>query len=167
MPNDSISNYGGKIPPTTANIKQFIISPINNAVSWVLKKVGLSKYITPSIDFAYIYINNLTSEKIDSQEITVTTLKVSDISLKANTQNIQNIDKDDYDKILNITPKKYDFIDNEKNNITKFGLIIEEIDNSFPQLVNNDMKTINYLELIPILICKIQDLQQQITALKK
>ena len=136
-------------------------------MSWVLKKVGLSKYITPSIDFAYIYINNLTSEKIDSQEITVTTLKVSDISLKANTQNIQNIDKDDYDKILNITPKKYDFIDNEKNNITKFGLIIEEIDNSFPQLVNNDMKTINYLELIPILICKIQDLQQQITALKK
>ena len=106
------------------------------------------------------------------ENFTVTTFtNISDASLK---ENIVNINKTEYEKILNIVPKKFNFI-NDKNKKSHFGLIAHELEDFFPELVSSgesnlntkNVKTVNYMELIPILICKINDLQEQINELKQ
>jgi len=160
----TIANYGGKLSNNSTDVKQFVLSPQSGVVDWVLKNINntTSKFITPSID-NNVYINNLTADTI-----TVTNFNnISDVSLK---ENIFNIEKSEYDKILNVVPKKYNFI-NDENKKLHFGLIAQEFESFFPELVNckesDNIKTINYLELIPILIGKIHDLQEQINELKE
>ena len=78
------------------------------------------------------------------------------------------------DNILKITPIQY----NLKKDPTKsifFGISAQEIEEYFPELVvtntNNiqkqdSFKSIKYLELIPILITKIQNMQKKIDDLE-
>jgi len=163
----SIANYGGKITNNTTDIKQFVLSPTGSTVEWCLKNVlntSTTKYITPVINND-VYIDNLTVK---------TFTNISDASLK---ENIVNIHKTEYEKILNIVPKKFNFI-NDKNKESHFGLIAQELEDFFPELVGSgesnsntkntkNIKTVNYMELIPLLICKINDLQEQINDLQE
>jgi hypothetical protein len=73
---------------------------------------------------------------------------------------------------MDIHPKSFTF----KNDLTKsthFGFIAQEIEQVFPNLVKTaigedkrECKCVNYLEMIPLLLLKIQDLQAQIDELK-
>ena len=59
---------------------------------------------------------------------------------------------------------------NYKNDRVKhYGLIAQDVEPLFPELIYNyrGTKAINYTEMIPILLLKIKDLQQQIDELKK
>jgi len=91
-------------------------------------------------------------------------------------ENIEDIDEDEFDRILTIRPKKYSFINDNKNK-THYGLIAQDLETIYPELVTTnhheadegevqDIKSINYVELIPILICKIQQMQKEIDELK-
>jgi len=90
----------------------------------------------------------------------------SDIQLKKNIQNIPNIDSD---KIMDICPVTYQLHNELRNNAKHYGFIAQDMEHIFPDLVqyNNTLtlKTINYLELIPLLISKIQKMQMQIDEL--
>ena len=87
----------------------------------------------------------------------------SDIRLK-NT--IEELGDDDLDKLNKLVPKSYNF---KNDNIKHFGFIAQEVEKEFPNLVSTDndgMKSINYLEMIPLLLHKINDLERKIDELK-
>jgi hypothetical protein len=73
------------------------------------------------------------------------------------------------DDILKLNPKKYTY-KNDENKKIHFGLIAEEVETIYPNLVTtntSEIKSINYLEIVPLLLSKIKDLQNQIDELKK
>jgi len=87
----------------------------------------------------------------------------SDAILKSNIecidpQSIQNLDK--------LAPKQYNFKENPE--ALHYGFLAQEMTSLFPNLVINtgSTKAVNYLEIIPILVSKIHDLQNQIDQLK-
>ena len=157
------SNYGGKQPNNTSYIKQFSISTTGYA-SWVYKIINGTKYITPvTNDDVYIPKDLFVVGIINNP---------SDVSLKENISDLKN---DFYNNILKIVPKKYNFI-NDENKKEHYGIIAQELEEVFPKLVTNvviedsenninEIKSVNYLELIPIMIAKMKDMQNEIDEL--
>jgi hypothetical protein len=94
---------------------------------------------------------------------------LSDIRLK---ENIRDLSLEHADLLMDIHPRAFAF----KNDLTKsthFGFIAQEVEEVFPNLVKTavgedkrECKCVNYLEMIPLLLLKIQDLQSQIDELK-
>ena len=76
-------------------------------------------------------------------------------------ENIENISENDKDKLLQLVPKTYNFIKDEKK-LKRYGLIAQEVEELFPEIVitdtENDRKALNYIELIPLLLEKVKDL---------
>jgi hypothetical protein len=87
----------------------------------------------------------------------------SDISLKENIQSF-----DEGDNLLKLNP----VIFNYKHDDTKkqhYGFIAQELEHEFPELVketDDNVKIINTIELIPILVNKIQKMQKEMLDLK-
>ena len=162
--NSVVSNYGGRQPNNTSYIKQFSVSS-NGYASWVYKTINGIKYITTTTkDDVYIQKDLFVVGSINSP---------SDMSLK---ENICNLTKSFCDNILNLMPKKYNFI-NDENKKERYGIIAQELEEFFPELITdaefedsenniNYIKSVNYLELIPIMIVKMKDMQNEIDELK-
>jgi hypothetical protein len=94
-----------------------------------------------------------------ANEITVT-------SSEKNKEHIKDIEMD-VDDILKLNPKQYNYKEDSK---LHYGLIAEDVEKIFPNLVsdhNNSGKSLNYLEILPLLLNKIKDLQNQIDELKR
>jgi hypothetical protein len=72
------------------------------------------------------------------------------------------------DTILSISPKQFIY-KNDPSDKLHYGFIAEEVEKVFPNLVTSSSKTkaVNYLEMVPLLLLKINDLQKQIDELKK
>jgi hypothetical protein len=87
----------------------------------------------------------------------------SDIRLKSNICDLNN---DDLDKLNKVVPKSYRFRD---DNNKHFGFIAQDIEKIFPYLVSIDsdgMKSVNYLEMVPLLLHKINDLERKLDEIK-
>ena len=163
--NSVVSNYGGRQPNNTSYIKQFSITTVGYA-SWVYKTINEVKFITPATkDNVYLPKDLFVAGAINSP---------SDISLK---ENINDLSDDFCNNILNIKPKKYNFIYDE-NQKERYGIIAQELEEYFPELITNTgiedndntvklIKSVNYLELIPIMIVKMKNMQNEIDELKK
>jgi hypothetical protein len=161
--NSVVSNYGGRQPNNTSYIKQFS-SATTGYVNWIYKTINGIKYITPTTQGSvYLPKDLIVVGSINSP---------SDISLK---ENISELTDDFNDNILKINPKKYNFI-NDENKKEHYGIIAQELEELFPTLVTNtsiedldnntsQIKTINYLELIPIMISKMKIMQKEIDEL--
>jgi len=98
----------------------------------------------------------------------------SDSSIKENVEDINAETGDPVDvleKVMQLCPKKYNLKYN-KNKKTHYGFIAQDVEEIFPELVehstmnNKQIKALNYIEMIPLLLVKIQDLQRQIDELK-
>ena len=94
----------------------------------------------------------------------------SDIQLKTN---IQSINKETTNKLLELIPSSFTF-KNDYSNKTHYGFIAQYLETKYPELVefkpdikNKDIKSINYLEIIPLLVSKIQEMQKEIDTLKE
>jgi len=103
----------------------------------------------------------------------------SDIKLK---ENIIPIDPDRINNIMKLIPKQYNY-KKDANKKIHYGFIAQEMEELIPELVSNinvndnenenetenetveEIKTINYLELIPLLVMKIQELENKINLL--
>ena len=72
------------------------------------------------------------------------------------------------DTILSINPKQFIY-KNDPSEKLHYGFIAEEVEKVFPTLVTSSSQTkaVNYLEMVPLLLLKINDLQKQIDELKK
>lgn len=161
--NSVVSNYGGKVANSSSNIKQFSTS-VQGFASWVYKTINMTKYITPSTnDDVYIKKNLVVEGSIVSP---------SDIKLK---ENISDLTNDFCEGILKISPKKYTF-KNDENKKEHYGIIAQELEEIFPILITNtsiedsnnninEIKSVNYLELIPIMIIKMKIMQNEIDEL--
>lgn len=89
------------------------------------------------------------------------TLSGSDVRLK---KNIMNLPDEEIAKLRDLDPKQYVYKDDPKAR-TQFGLIAQDVERLYPNLVEtgpNGMKNIRYQDLIPILIAKVNKLENEI-----
>jgi hypothetical protein len=143
------------------NVKQF--ESLTSFTPWSFNKA--SNILTPTIKGVNIVIpGNLT--------ILGTILNPSDINIK---ENIESLSYDDIEFVSQLKPIKYNYIyDSAKK--PHFGLVAQEVQKLAPNLVgeiqdasvsDTPIQTVNYIELIPILLAKINMMQDEITQLKQ
>jgi hypothetical protein len=149
-------NYGGRQGDDSQNIKQFVTS-IVGVVDWIYKTIAGStiKVITPYDQTKTVMIpkNLLVLGSINNP---------SDITLK---HNIEQINIDDFNKL---NPVSFTFKDDDKNK-KHYGFIAQELETVYPELVTDSelgFKTVNYIEMIPILLLQMKNMQIEIDKLK-
>lgn len=157
------ANYGGKMPNQSAYIKQFINGPV--ASLWKIMSYDNKNVLTPtSFNNSNVYIpGNLY---VDGSIV-----NPSDINIK---KNIEVLNPLLTNKLNNLEPIKYTF-KNDKENEIHYGFIAQDFENIFPELVkikpdiNTDthIKAINYIEIIPLLVHRVQTLTKEIENIKE
>lgn len=154
----TVSNYSGRQPDNQQGIKQFVTT-ITNQVSWVYKRLSSGNvYITP-ID--------KKSDVLISKDLIVegSINNPSDIVLKTN---ITEITRETNEKILDLVAIEFAYKHDDKKQ-KHYGLIAQEVEKIYPVLVSNKSgyKSVNYIELIPILLSKMKIMQDEINELKE
>lgn len=95
----------------------------------------------------------------------------SDRRMKKNIQDLEPV----LDRILKMKPKKYHIRDQNSSEKKSIGVLAQEIEQLFPELVRTmgddtngngivDLKTVSYTDLIPVLIKGVQEQQEQLDA---
>jgi hypothetical protein len=151
------ANYGGKIVDNMQGVKQFFVSD-QGAISWIFKTVSNGvKYITPMTNKVPVLINN---DLIVSGSI----YNTSDERLK---YNINNITKEQSELIFTLNPINFSYINDPKNKL-HHGFLAQDVEKVFPELVENNFsgyKTVNYQELIPVMLMQMKCMQKSIDEL--
>ena len=150
-------NYSGRQGDNTQGIKQFVTSSAG-VVDWIYKTISGSttKVITPYDQTKTVMIPKdlLVLGSINNP---------SDIILK---DNIEKINIDDFNKL---NPVSFTFKDDDKNK-KHYGFIAQELEIVYPELVTNTelgFKSVNYIEMIPILLSQMKNMQMEIDKLKE
>uniref|UniRef100_A0A6C0HDP1 Peptidase S74 domain-containing protein n=1 Tax=viral metagenome TaxID=1070528 RepID=A0A6C0HDP1_9ZZZZ len=159
-------SFSGKQPNYTAYIKTFPLSPLSTNTTWTNTSISNTAYLTPSNANASVYIKNdlLVGGSINNP---------SDFKLK---ENIEELNLSLANDLLKIEPIQYTYKADDDKKI-HYGVIAQDLESYFPNLVSTivmknddddykEHKVVNYLELVPLLIVKIKDLQKQIDELK-
>jgi hypothetical protein len=161
------SNYNAKQPNNTAYIKNFVYGL--PAILWKTmnykKSDGTtSLVITPAssrIESLYIPGDLYVDGSI---------LNPSDINLK---QNIELLKVNITNKLMKLKPSSFEFKNDSSKHI-HYGFIADEMEDEYPELIQckpdiyySKIKSVNYLEIIPLLVHKIQLMQEEIDELKK
>ena len=150
------ANYGGRVVDNQQGVKQFVIGGGASLAQWVYKRLTNGLIVqTPADKKSPVLINN-------DLIVTGSLYNTSDKRLK---DNIEQIDLEISNELCELNPIHFSY----KNDNTKkkhYGLLAQEVENVFPGLVENNningYKTVNYQELIPIIIAKIKIMQCQI-----
>jgi trimeric autotransporter adhesin len=110
----------------------------------------------------YTDANMMVNGEFQAAEIEV----ISDMIFKSD---IKDIEKSIVDKFDLIAPKQYFFKKDEKKERAHYGFIAQDFEKVFPNLVikrKDNTRVVNYLEMIPLLLMKIQNMQKEINKLK-
>jgi len=86
----------------------------------------------------------------------------SDMRLK---NNVEDLGDENLQKLKQIIPKSYRF---KNDKLIHFGFIAQDVEKVYPNLVAVDidgMKSINYLEMVPLLLHKINNLERKVEEL--
>ena len=155
----TVANYGGKQPDYVQSIKQYVVE-VTSTASWIYKtnSSGL-KVQTPANKTIPVYINS-------DLYVNGSIFNTSDASIK---ENIETISETKINNLFNLNPVKYTFKTDTKKQI-HYGFIAQEIEGVYPELVkigDSGHKTVNYVELIPLLVSQIQAMKKEIDDLKK
>lgn len=153
------ANYGGKIDTQQGNIKQFVYS--SNLANWIYKKLDNGLVVqTPA---AQRYPVLITNDLI----VTGSLYNTSDERLK---ENINKINDEVIDNLFTLNPIIFSY----KNDFIKkkhYGVLAQDVEKKLPELVENNnisgYKTVNYQELIPIMLAKMKKMQDEIDDLKQ
>ncbi len=103
--------------------------------------------------------------KCDEIRMNGTVVHSSDRRWKTNIHHVEDI----VDRVMDLSSVEFTWKEKEDNR-THYGLIAQEVEDVFPNLVSADeqgYKYVNYNELIPILLKVVQDQQREIDALKQ
>jgi hypothetical protein len=156
------ASYSGRQPNRTAYVKLFYGNTTSGITTWRNTQYNGSTVLAPSNINANVYVYN---DLIVGGSIS----NPSDINLK---KDIEEIPLNLANKLIEAVPKQYIFkkdIDNQLH----YGFIAQELEELMPTLVQDittpidgKIKSVNYIEMIPLLLLKIKDLQQQIDELK-
>ena len=158
------ANYSGKQPNNTAYIKNFVSgTPTSLWKTITYNSNPQINVITPSSaknDNLYIPGNLYVDGNIVSP---------SDVYLK---DDIEDLVKDHSINLMKLRPTQFTFKSDSNKNI-HYGFIAQEFEEHFPELVVSkidkhvaNLKAINYLELVPLLVYQIQKMQKEIDELK-
>jgi hypothetical protein len=158
----TVANYGGRIDTQQGNIKQFIVS--YDTVNWVYKRLSnILTVITPSTVKPKKYPIYLDSDLI----VTGSIFNPSDERIK---DIINDIDDERVDDLLTLNPILFSY----KNDLKKkkhFGILAQDMEKFYPELIENNIisgyKSINYIELIPLILVKMKKIENEINKLKK
>lgn len=155
----TVANYGGKQPDNSQGIKQFVVGAGNYA-TWIYKRLPDGTVVqTPTDRKRPVFIDN-------DLYVTGSIYNTSDISLK---ENILTISEEKMQKLFDLKPVEYSFkTDNEKK--CHYGFIAQEVEKLFPELVKKNVlgyKTVNYIEIMPIILSKMILMQKEIDVLKE
>jgi hypothetical protein len=160
----TVANYGGRVQDSQQGIKQFYVGL--KGLTWIYEKyINNSTVITPSDKTKSVLINN-------DLIVTGSIYNTSDARLKENIVSIDsknNSNNDDDNDLFTLNPVIFSY----KNDINKkkhYGFLAQDIEKVFPELVENnyaEYKTVNYQELIPLMISKMKTMQKQIDELKE
>jgi hypothetical protein len=175
----STSNYGGSVSDRNQTIKRFIVGTPRNLAIWKNTSYNSSQAIIGSGAFPplnKIVLTPVVSKSFSNNDIPVyistdlyvsgtiygTIATPSDQKLKDNIQSISEIKTQN---LKNLEPKEFSY--NGNNGKKHYGFIAQDIEKIYPELVNNNntYKTINYIEIIPILVSKINRMQKEIDEL--
>lgn len=151
-------NYGGKVADNTQNVKQFYVSDSGGA-GWKYKKLLNGLVVQTPIDKnkPVLIENDLI--------VTGAIYNPSDLKLK---KNITDIEIGKIDDLLSLNPIHFQYL-NDKTNKTHYGFIAQDVEKIYPEIIgssNIGYKTINYQELIPLMLAKIKLMQEEINELK-
>jgi hypothetical protein len=156
------SSFYGRQPNRTAYIKSFYENINSSITTWVNVVQDSSTVLAPANKKSDVYVYN---DLIVGGSI----VNPSDSNLK---NNVEEISLNIAEKLLKVVPKQYTF---KKDIDAKlhYGFIAQEMEEIVPTLVEDietpidgKIKSINYVEIIPLLLLKIKDLQTQIDELK-
>ena len=92
---------------------------------------------------------------------------LTDVSDKRFKKNIKELYKL-LDKIIKLNPVEYDMAYPNTSISHEYGLIAQEVEEIFPQVVytdNNGIKSISYIQLIPLILQAMKEQQEQIDKL--
>ena len=156
------SNYNGRQPNNTSYIKNFIYGFPSNL--WKIMNYEKS-------DGSNTTVLTPSSNKVESLYIPGdifidgNIVNLSDSILK---HNIQPLSKEITNKILNLKPVSFEY-NNDIYNQCHYGFIANELETEYSNLIHNksNIKYIKYLEIIPLLVQKIQQMQTEINELKQ
>lgn len=156
-------NYIGRIANPSATIKFF-----DEATSSPLWTISTKSHL--SLDYSVITPISINNLLIPGTIFCLNLVTPSDASIK---ENIEPIDTEISDKLLNLKPSTYSFKKDTKKT-PHYGFIAQEVEQELPNLVKEmqdknygKIKTVNYLEMIPLLIDKMQKMQKEIDDLKE
>jgi hypothetical protein len=172
-------NYNTKLANSSAYIKNYVSTTginCDNSLWSITSIINDTSYNQKVIIPASPYYSNLYIPGdlyLDGNFI-----NASDIQLKTN---IETICDEQIKKLLNLKTYSYTFKD-DSNNKTHYGLIAQDVEIDFPELViikpdlnrdlnadidtNNVYKGVNYLEMVPLLLNIIQKQQKEINLLQ-
>jgi hypothetical protein len=147
------SNYGRQ-QDNQQNIKQFV-APTSGQVTWVYRReLDGSKVITTTGSIKNVLIQG-------DLQVLGSIYNPSDKNLK---NNIQELNEGVKDKLFDLNPVEFIYND-DPNNKKHYGLIAQDVENIYPELVmtnGDNYKSINYVELVPILLSKMKDMDNTI-----
>jgi hypothetical protein len=153
------ANYGGRIAEYQQNVKQFIVGGASNAI-WIYKKLLNGLLVqTPANNNTPVLISN-------DLIVTGSIYNTSDARLKDNITEILTSKTDD---LFTLNPIIFNYKNDRKKRI-HYGVLAQDVEKVFPELVENNMfgyKTVNYQELLPLMLAKMKNIQEQIDELKK
>ena len=159
---NSGSNYGGRVPNSSATVKTFNVG--ESTALWKKESVGtntLTQVVTTTSPADVLIKGDLT--------VTGTIINPSDKILK---KNIQDVNEEQTNKLLNLEVKSFTY-KNDVLNKQHYGFIAQDFENEYSELVSKmidkqygNVKGINYLELVPLLVSKMQMMQKEIDELK-
>jgi hypothetical protein len=160
------ANYSGRQHSNTTMVKEFYFGAINTL--WTTSpytNLGVTTSVitpaTPSISSLWIPGNLYVDGTI---------INPSDVYLK---DDIREISIEKTQSLMNIIPKQYTLKSDPSKHI-HYGFIAQEMKEILPEMVTtkpdktmNNIHAINYLELIPLLVHKMQLMQREIDDLKQ
>jgi len=153
------ANYGGKINDFQQNIKQFVVSGPSQSI-WIYKKLpdGLLVQTTSNQKLPILITTDLI--------VTGSLYNTSDMRLK---DNIIEISKAKMDDLFTLNPVVFNY-KNDKTQKIHYGVLAQDVEKVFPELVEDNMsgyKTVNYQELLPLMLAKMKNMQEQIDELNE
>jgi hypothetical protein len=149
------TGYGGRTA-IQGNIKQFYIGP-NGFNSLTYKNIAGTNYQVLTDPNTTLYLNDVVIGSISMP---------SDKNLK---NNIIDITNEKTTSLLDLTPTQFTFKSDTKHKL-HYGFIAQDLEKIYPELVQDSEKgyrKVNYIELIPLIISKMKNMQNEIDDLKK
>jgi hypothetical protein len=171
----TVANYGGSVGDSKQFIKTFINGTPRNLAVWKNAKYttepsgSVIPLNTTLLTPAVTQINNkpipvyIPTDLYVDGTIYGTLVTPSDENLKDNIQPISDLKITEF---IHLEPKEFTY----KKDPTKkhYGFIAQDVEKIYTELVStseNGHKSVNYIELIPLLVAKINAMQKQIDSL--